>query len=178
MERVLKMCCTDCPCFDLIAASIRKSGLEIENRCTDCPCFDLLAASIRKSGLEIENRCTDCPCFDLLAASIRKFELEIKNRCTEVPEMIGCAASIRKSGPEIENRSSAIVPASRTARLQRSRGAQAGTGCHEGGIILSKKPPEWHLVTPQQRYRVRFKFSLPQSRTARLRQLLPPGCCN
>ena len=31
------------------------------------------------------------------------------------------------------------------ARLQRSRGVQAGTGCHEGGIILSKKPPEWHL---------------------------------
>ena len=26
----------------------------------------------------------------------------------------------------------------RTARLQRSRGVQAGTGCHEGGIILSK----------------------------------------
>ena len=31
------------------------------------------------------------------------------------------------------------------ARLQRSRGVQAGTGCHEGGIILSKKPPEWYL---------------------------------
>ena len=36
-------------------------------------------------------------------------------------------------------------------RLQHSRGAQAGTGCHEGGIILSKKPPEWHLSLPQQR---------------------------
>ena len=22
---------------------------------------------------------------------------------------------------------------------------QAGTGCHEGGIALSKKPPEWYL---------------------------------
>ena len=29
--------------------------------------------------------------------------------------------------------------------------AQAGTGRHEGGIILSKKPPEWHLSLPQQR---------------------------
>ena len=29
----------------------------------------------------------------------------------------------------------------RIARLQRSRGVQAGAGCHEGGIILSKKPP-------------------------------------
>ena len=111
MERVLKMCCMDFPCFDLFAASIRKSGLEIKNRCMDCPCFDLLAASIRKSGLEIENRCTVCPCFDLFAASIRKSGLKIKNRCTEVPEMIGCAASIRKSGLEIENRCSAIVPA-------------------------------------------------------------------
>ena len=37
------------------------------------------------------------------------------------------------------------------ARLQHSRGLQAGTGCHEGGIILSKKPPEWHLSLPQQR---------------------------
>ena len=45
------------PCFDLLAASIRKSGLEIENRCMDCPCFDLMAASIRKSGPEIRNRC-------------------------------------------------------------------------------------------------------------------------
>ena len=36
----------------------------------------------------------------------------------------------------------------RTARLQRSRGVQAGTGCHEGGIILSKKPPEWYLSPP------------------------------
>ena len=76
------------------AASICKSGLEIENRCTDCPCFDLFAASIRKSGLEIGNRCTDCPCFDLFATSILKSGLEFKNHC------------------------SAIVPASRIARLQ------------------------------------------------------------
>ena len=76
-------------------AAIVKSGLEIKNRCTVCPCFDLFAASIRKFGLEIENRCTDCPCFDLIAASIRKSGLEIENRC------------------------SAIVPASRMARLRK-----------------------------------------------------------
>ena len=35
------------------------------------------------------------------------------------------------------------------ARLQHRCGAQAGTGCHEGGIILSKKPPEWRLSPPQ-----------------------------
>ena len=34
------------------------------------------------------------------------------------------------------------------ARLQQSRVAQAGTECHGGGIILSKKPPEWHLSLP------------------------------
>ncbi|MDD6113468.1 MAG: hypothetical protein PUB70_03980 [Bacteroidales bacterium] len=73
---------------------IANSGLEIENRCTDCPCFDLMAASIRKSGLEIENRCTVCLCFGLLAAAIVN------------------------SRPEIENHCSAIVPASRIARLQ------------------------------------------------------------
>ena len=89
--------------FDLFAASIRKSGLEIGNRCTDCPCFDLFAASIRKFGLEIKNRCRDCPCFDLLAASIRKSGLEIGNRCTEVPGMMLAVAVIVNSGPEIKN---------------------------------------------------------------------------
>ncbi len=146
--------CTDCPCFDLFAASIRKSGPEIKNRCTDCPCFDLFAASIRKSGPEIGNRCKDCPCFDLLAALIRKFGLEIKNRCTDLPEIGSKAASIRKSWLEIENRCSAIVPASRMARLQRS-------------LPL--------------RCRVRFQFSSQQSRTVppaapSCRQVERPAC--
>ena len=39
----------------------------------------------------------------------------------------------------------------RIARLPQSRWVQAGTGCHEGGIILSKKPPEWRLSPPYQR---------------------------
>ncbi|MDD7532035.1 MAG: hypothetical protein PUK15_04700, partial [Bacteroidales bacterium] len=129
----------DCPCFDLFAASIRKSGLEIKNRCTDCPCFDLLAASIRKSGLEIENRCTDCPRFDLLAASIRKSRLEIKNRCTDCPCFDLMAAPIRKSGLEIENRCSAIVPASRTVpptegrcRIVERPACSTVVGCRRG----------------------------------------------
>ena len=83
----------------------------------DCPSFDLFAASIRKSGLEIGNRCTDYPCFDLMAALIRKSGLEIKNRCTEVAGMYPMAAAIAKSGPEIKNRCNTIVPASITARL-------------------------------------------------------------
>ena len=39
----------------------------------------------------------------------------------------------------------------RIVRLPQSRCVRAGTGCHEGGIILSKKPPEWHLSPPYQR---------------------------
>ena len=52
----------------------------------------------------------------------------------------------------------------RTARLQHHRSCTeeqpacrmtvadaGGTGCHEGGIILSKKPPEWYLSPLQQR---------------------------
>ena len=85
----------------------------------DYPCFDLLAASIRKSGLEIGNRCRDCPCFGLFAASIRKFGLEIKNRCTISPKNGPAAAAIANSGPEIGNHCSAIVPASRMARLRK-----------------------------------------------------------
>ena len=94
MERVLKMCCTDCPCFDLMAASIRKSGLEIENRCTKVSEMTGCAAVIANSGPEI------------------------KNRCTEVPEMIGCAAVIANSGPEIQNRCSTIVSQKRIACLR------------------------------------------------------------
>ena len=95
MERVLKMCCTDCPCFDFMAASIRKSGPEIENRCTKVSEMTGCAAVIANSGPEI------------------------KNRCTEVPEMILVAAAIANSGPEIGNHCSAIVPASRMARLRK-----------------------------------------------------------
>ena len=36
----------------------------------------------------------------------------------------------------------------RMALLKQSRVAQAGTECHGGGIILSKKPPEWQLPLP------------------------------
>ena len=42
---------------------------------------------------------------------------EIKNRCTDIPEMCFIAAAIANSGTEIGNHSSAIVPASRMARL-------------------------------------------------------------
>ena len=54
-------------------------------------------------------------------------------------------------------------------------GVQAGTGCHEGGIILSKKPPEWRPV-PATTTSFRNNI-LPQrhssSKTFLLKDLLP-----
>ena len=55
------------------------------------------------------------------------------------------------SGPDLGIDAASSLLQLRIVRLQRSRGVQAGTGCHEGGIILSKKPPEWRLSLPQQR---------------------------
>ena len=65
----------------------------------------------------------------------------------------------------------------RIVRLPQSRCVQAGTGCHEGGIILSKKPPEWRLSPPYQRSASESNllcgklewFRLPQS--SRLRRI-------
>ena len=51
-------------------------------------------------------------------------------------------------------------------RLQHGRGAQAGTGCHEGGIILSKKPPEWHLPPPLHRAATTSRYIEPPHRAA------------
>ena len=55
------------------------------------------------------------------------------------------------SGPDLGITAAPSLLQLKTARLQHSRGVQAGTGCHEGGIILSKQPPEWRLSLPQQR---------------------------
>ena len=119
-------------------ASIPKSGPEIKNHCTKEGVNGEKLTSIRKFGLEIKNRCTHEGINRQNPTSIRKFGLEIKNRCTVCPCFDLLSASIRKSGPEIENQCSAIVPASRMARLQQSL------------------PP---------RCCVRFKFSSSQSRT-------------
>ena len=55
------------------------------------------------------------------------------------------------SGPDLGIDAASSLLQLRIVRLQRSRGVQAEAGCHEGGIILSKKPPEWHLSLPRQR---------------------------
>ena len=57
-------------------------------------------------------------------------------------------------------------------RLQQPWRTQAGTGCHEGGIILIKKPPEWHLFLPQQRYASDSNFV-----ASKKNGLACSGCC-
>ena len=54
-----------------------------------------------------------------MSAAITNSGPEIRNRCTEVPGMNLVAAAIAKSRPEIGNHSSAIVSASRMARLRK-----------------------------------------------------------
>ena len=77
------------------------------------PRMNLVAAAIRKFGLEIGNHCMEIPETSLLAAAIAKLTPEIRNRCTEVNGMRHKAAAIANSGPEIGNHCRAIVPASR-----------------------------------------------------------------
>ena len=69
-----------------------------------------------------------------------------------------CVHRFLISSPDLGIDAATLMLQLRIARLQRSRGVQAGTGCHEGGIILSKKPPEWDLSLPQQRSASSSKF--------------------
>ena len=61
-----------------------------------------------------------------------------------LPHPILIFVTAKKNGPP----ATTSLLHGRTARLQHRCEAQAGTGCHEGGIILSKKPPEWRLSSP------------------------------
>ena len=67
------------------------------------------------------------------------------------PETASCVYRFLISRPDLGITAAPSLLQLKTARLQHSRGVQAGTGCHEGGIILSKQPPEWRLSLPQQR---------------------------
>ena len=65
------------------AASIRKSGLEINNRCTQEGVNGEKLASIPKSGPEIKNQCTLEGISGQIPAAIPKSKPEIKNHCTQ-----------------------------------------------------------------------------------------------
>ena len=139
------------PEISLIYASIPKSRPKIQNHCTETPEISLIYASIPKSGPEIQNHCTETPEISRIYASILDSGPEIQNRCTETQQISRICAPIPKSGPEIKNHCTETPEMSRILAVQHSRAVQAETGCHEGGIILSKKPPEGRLSPPLQR---------------------------
>ena len=115
------------------------------------PVFALMRASILDFKPKLANRCMLFPVYTLFRASILDFKPKLANRCKDFPISGLLRASILDFRPRIENRCSAISATVRNGPPAACRGAQAGTGCHEGGIILSKKPPEWRLSLPQQR---------------------------
>ena len=92
------------------------------------------------------NRCKVKPVYDLLRASILDFRSKLGNRCSVL------AAAVKNGPPTV------AVAATRSAsdsilrcrkgerfRLQDAVADAGGGRMHEGGIALSKKPPEWYL---------------------------------
>ena len=145
----------------LLLTSILDFKPRLGNRCKLFPVYALFRALILDFRARLENRCRVFPVYALLRASILDFRARLENRCKVFPVYALFRASILDFQPRLANRCSTIVVAiengppavpslrqERMARLQHGRGMQAGTGCHEGGIILSKKPPEWHLSLP------------------------------
>ena len=78
------------------------------------------------------------------------------------PKTTSCVHRFLISGPNLGIDAAPSLLHRRIARLQHRRRVQAGTGCHEGGIILRKKPPEWHLSLPQRHAAYGSNLSLPQ----------------
>ena len=99
-----------------------------------------------------------CP----MAAAIAKSRPEIRNRCTEVHGMSPMDAAIVNSGSEIGNHCSAIVPASRIARLRK---VVAATMPHPIQIFVAAKYNSSACGRSLPlRCRIRFQFSSLQSR--------------
>ena len=129
-----------------------------------------MRASILDFRARLGNRCKLFPVYTLFRASILDFKPKFGNRCSVI------AAAVR-NGPlaaSVAATSSASGSNFRSGKEEwpacgLSWRTQAGTGRHEGGIILSKKPPEWCLSLPSQVVRVRFYSSLRHRRTARVR---------
>ena len=132
-------------------ASILDFEARLENRCRVFHGNAFQRASILDFGARLENRCRVFPGNTFQRASILDFRPRLGNRCKETLKNSPKTTSIRDFRPRIKNHCKDCRRQRRTARLQHSRGVPAGTGCHEGGIILSKKPPEWRLFLPQQR---------------------------
>ena len=151
--------CMVLPVYPLFRASILDFRPRLGNRCKLLPVYALLRASILDFKAKLGNRCKDFPENNLLRAPILDFRPRLANRCSIIVVAIeNCPPAAQSWHLPCRNRRTATTfrvrfysssLQRRTARLQRSRGVQAGTGCHESGIILSKKPPEWHLSPPE-----------------------------
>ena len=186
--------CKVLPVYALLRASILDFRARLGNRCKVSPVYTLLRASILDFRAKLENRCRVLPVYALLRASILDFKPRLGNRCRgewfrllqpSLPPQRFASDSNLRSGKEEWfrlqrswwQRSSASDSNFRSVkeerfRLQRAWRTQAGTGCHEGGIILSKKPPEWHLFLPQQRSASDSNFLCGNREWFRLQRLL------
>ena len=139
------------------------------NRCKVLPGNAIFRALILDFRPRLGNRCMVLPGNAIFRALILDFRPRLGNRCKEKLKNGLWTASILDFRPRIGNHCSTIVaakkngppasPSSRQfgmARLQHPRRGgrewslrlRAGDSCHEGGIILSKKPPEWQLPPP------------------------------
>ena len=146
-------------------------GGKLGNRCKVMPVYDLLRAAIRDFRGQTWQSLQDFPQKRPRGCSDSGFQAKTckSMQRRKVPPAVVVAATRSASDSNLRcskvewfrlpqssrQRRIARLPQSsrqrRMARLQQSRWVQAGTGCHEGGIILIKKPPEWHLSPPQQR---------------------------
>ena len=138
--------CRVLPVYALLRASILDFKSRLGNRCKVVPVYTIFRASILDFRAKLENRCRVLPVYALLRASILDFRARLGNRCKVFPVYILFRASILDFKPRLANRCRG-----EWFRLLQPSRTQAGTGCHEGGIILSTKPPERHLSLPQQR---------------------------
>ena len=113
------------------------------------------AALQRRSASDTNFRCSKGKWFRLRKPGLHRFlisgsDLGIDARFS--PFTHSCVHRFLISGPNSGIDAAPSLLHRRMARLQHRRGVQAGTGCHEGGITLRNKPPEWHLPLPRQRY--------------------------
>ena len=141
--------CNDFPENNLLRAPILDFRPRLGNRCKAFPVYTLFRAPILDFKAKLGNRCKDFPENNLLRAPILDFRPRLANRCSIIVVAIenGPPAAQswhlpcrnRRTATTFRVRFYSSSPQRKTARLQRSRGVQAGTGCHEGGIILSKK---------------------------------------
>ena len=128
-------------------------------------------ASILDFRPRLGNRCKVLPVYALLRASILDFRPRLENRCSVLaaavkngPPTVAVAATrsvsdsnflcgnrewfrlqwpLRQRGPRPILFFAAARENGFAYRVLKR--TQAGAGCHEGGIALSKKPPEWYL---------------------------------